>query len=210
MTQSIERMVENELSAIGIPIGESCFIIGYLDLVREKDLPTYYHSMRVGLLSSKIARHLGLDEKTLLIAGLTHDIGKVLIEKDILQKKGVLTEKEMEKIKGHPVYSYELLKDKYRTCAEIVLRHHKYQSNSYPKEDQGADKFSPDMRSRIEDCAKALSLADIYDALTTRVNYRLNKDRLSKEEVKSILLKEKPYISSIITDLYAKGILGES
>lgn len=208
--QSIERMVENELGAVGVPMRESCFIMGYLGMVREKDLPTYYHSMRVGLLSSKIARHLGLDEKTLLIAGLTHDVGKVLIEKDILQKKGVLTEKEMGEIKSHPVYSYELLKDKYRTCAEIVLRHHKYQSNSYPKEDQGADKFSPDMLSRIEDCAKALSLADVYDALTTRVNYRLNKDRLGKEEVKSILLKEKPYISSIITDLYAKGILGES
>lgn len=208
MIQSIERMVENELSAIGVPIKESCFIIGYLDLVREKDLPTYYHSIRVGLLSSKIAGHLGLDEKTLLISGLTHDVGKVLIEKDILQKKGVLTEKEMGEIKGHPVHSYELLKDKYRTCAEIVLRHHKYQSNSYPEEDQGADRFAPNMLSRIEDYAKMLSLADAYDALTTRVNYRLNKDRLGKEEVKSVLLKEKHYISSIVTDLYAKGVLG--
>lgn len=210
MTQSIERMVENELSAIGVPMGESCFITGYLDLVREKDLPTYYHSIRVGLLSSKIARHLGLDEKTLLIAGLTHDVGKVLIEKDILQKKGVLTEKEMEEIKGHPLYSYELLKDKYRTCAEIVLRHHRYQSNSYPKDDQSITELTSDVRSKIDDYARILSIADAYDALTTRCNHRLNKKKLSGEEVKSILLEDKPGASRIITDLYAKGILGES
>lgn len=207
MVQTIEKILEKELNGIGVPLREESFILSYLDLVREYDLSTYYHSIRVCLLSLKIARHLDLDEKTLLLAGLTHDVGKVLIKKDILQKKDALTEKEMEQIKNHPVYSYELLKDKYRLCAEVVLRHHRYQPNSYPNDDQSITELASDVRSKIDDYARILSIADAYDALTTRVNHRLNKKKLSGEEVKSILLKDKPDASGVIADLYANRIL---
>ncbi|PIZ05396.1 MAG: hypothetical protein COY57_07540, partial [Flavobacteriales bacterium CG_4_10_14_0_8_um_filter_32_5] len=74
----------------------------YLNVLKAKDEATYEHSIRVGLLASRIGRHMHLDEKALFFAGTLHDIGKTLIDPETLQKTEGFDDKDMAEMKKHP------------------------------------------------------------------------------------------------------------
>ncbi len=151
-----------------------------IQAVEEKDRYTRGHSERVTIFSLKIAQKLGLDQRQLDIikyAGYLHDIGKIGIDINILQKKGKLDAAEYDLVKNHPLIGeriiapIEFLKN-VRGC--ISQHHERYDGFGYPLGIKGTD-------MGLE--ARILSVADAYDAMITDRPYRraMSKDRALAE-----------------------------
>jgi putative nucleotidyltransferase with HDIG domain len=137
--------------------------------VEAKDPYTNGHSMRVRRYSCRMAERLGLSEKrieNLRIAAELHDIGKIGIEEGILNKPGRLTDDEYDKIKQHPEIGVKIIKDIsfLKEASKIILNHHeRYDGAGYPQGRKNGDIM---LESQI------LSLADVFDALTSERPYR--------------------------------------
>ena len=127
------------------------------------------HSERVSKLCRKIGQAMKLDDemiKELEITGLMHDIGKIAINNDILNKPGKLTDSEFEEIKKHPEISYHILKsaDVYTRLAEYVLSHHeRWDGKGYPRGLSGED---------IPLVSRIITVADAYEAMTAIRTYK--------------------------------------
>jgi putative nucleotidyltransferase with HDIG domain len=97
------------------------------------------HAEKVSQLSRSIGEVLNLDVevlKELEIAGLLHDIGKIALNENVLNKPDKLTEMEYEQIKRHPEIGYQILKsvDVYTKLADYVLSHHeRWDGKGYPR-----------------------------------------------------------------------------
>lgn len=144
-------------------------MINMIDLKVFDDY-TFYHSVNVAVLSIVIGVALNLNKKELFNLGLSsmlHDIGKVFIPKEILNKPGKLSEDEFEIIKTHSTVGYQYLKDHFNipSAAYIgILQHHeRYDGRGYPSEAKG---------KKISIFGKIISVADVYDALTSNRPYR--------------------------------------
>ncbi|OGO77285.1 MAG: hypothetical protein A2Y23_02595 [Clostridiales bacterium GWB2_37_7] len=148
----------------------------YIDTVKSlsqaievKDPYTQGHSMRVGEYAVALGKRLKLSNKkleNLKMAAILHDIGKIGIEESILNKPGKLTEEEFDKIKTHPENGYKIIQDIefLKDVSEIVLNHHeKMDGTGYPN-----GKRQDEIRKE----AAILSIADVYDALTSDRPYR--------------------------------------
>ncbi|WP_129409170.1 HD domain-containing phosphohydrolase [Marinitoga lauensis] len=154
-----------------------------LALVAEAhDDITGQHIYRVGELASFVAKKLGLsDEKILEIREFAplHDIGKIFIPLEILNKKTRLTDEEFEIMKKHTIYAKRLLgNDPYfETALKIALYHHeKYNGGGYPFNLKGDE---------IPIEAQIVSIVDVYDALRSKRPY---KDAFSHEKTLKIIL----------------------
>lgn len=140
-----------------------------IEINQDVDIYHLTHGIRVRTISLNIAKHLGLDTKELKaisICSIFHDIGKNKIPDSILNKCGALNKEERKIIEKHPVYSYEyMLKSKYpKSYASIVRGHHeKLDGSGYP------DNLSGD---QIPIHTRIITIADIYDALTSHRPYR--------------------------------------
>lgn len=138
------------------------------------------HSERVSMLCRKIGEAMKLDEevlKELEITGLMHDIGKIAINKDVLNKPGKLTEMEFEEMKKHPEISYRILKsaDVYTMLAEYVLSHHeRWDGKGYPRGLTG---------EVIPLVSRVITVADAYEAMTANRPY---KEPLSHKMIVSV------------------------
>lgn len=207
--------LEEELDAMFAGLGTTGenreLINNYLRILKIKDQATYEHSVRVGLLSVKIARHMHLDPKALLFAGTLHDIGKILIMPETLKKTAGFNEQDMELIRKHPEYTYNLLRGIHEFSAEVALRHHRFQENGYPRRlPKSKIPFSANTQIMIDFFARILSLADFYDAITSRVNDKFgDKRKLAPDEVKPIIIMKNQDQRYLIEDLYVNGIFGE-
>jgi putative nucleotidyltransferase with HDIG domain len=133
--------------------------------LRVYDEYTYTHSINVTVLAAAIGQFLGLPEaelRPLGLAALFHDVGKANIPIEVLNKPGRLDAREFTVMKRHPLESYEILKDKGALAAQvlpaIVEHHEKYDGSGYPRGLSGED---------ISMFARIVSLADVYDALTS-------------------------------------------
>jgi len=137
--------------------------------VEAKDPYTNGHSIRVSEYACKLAERIDLPQKKiedLKIAAILHDIGKIGVEENILNKPGRLTEEEFEKIKQHPEIGVKIIKDIdfLKGVSSIILSHHeRYDGTGYP---EGRKIESILLESQI------LSLADVFDALTSERPYR--------------------------------------
>ncbi len=137
--------------------------------IEAKDPYTKGHSQRVMRYSLLIGKKLGLSEeslKTIKLAGLLHDVGKIGIPEAIITKKGPLNEKEYKIMKKHPYIGYLIVKDidYLKSGIPFVLYHHeKLDGSGYPyglKED------------KIPLFARIAAVADFFDALTSDRPYR--------------------------------------
>lgn len=148
-----------------------------ISLVRLKqaDEYTYMHSVAVSALMIALARQLDLDEAQVQkagVAGLMHDIGKLLIDEKLLNKSGRLTDDEFARIRLHPVLGAQLLLDSdSEACPEIYdvcLHHHeKYDGSGYPKQLKG---------QQISLLARMAAVCDVYDATTSNRPYKKGWD----------------------------------
>ncbi|MFC1962238.1 diguanylate cyclase [Chloroflexota bacterium] len=137
--------------------------------VDAKDHHTYGHSKKVSKYATEIAEALGYTrEQTERVrtAALLHDIGKIGISDNILTKRGPLTDEEYELIQAHPALGVSILKhvDGLRACLAAVQYHHEhYDGSGYPAGLKGQN---------IPIDARILSVADAYDAMTSKRPYR--------------------------------------
>ncbi|HBT50495.1 MAG TPA: hypothetical protein DEA49_00025 [Petrotoga sp.] len=150
-------------------------------LAESHDENSKKHIYRVSVLSAFFAEKLGLPkeqvEKIRDFSPL-HDVGKLFVPAEILNKPGKLNEKEWEEIKKHPLYADNLLEGSYfETARKIALYHHeRYDGNGYP------------FRLRDEQIpieAQIVGLVDVYDALRSKRSY---KEAFSHREAVEILL----------------------
>lgn len=138
--------------------------------IDAKDDYTKHHSYRVASYAVAIAKELGWkknDVEGIYVAGLLHDIGKIIIDRNIINKGEDLTAPELCEIKKHPQVSYDILskvKFPWKNVEHIVRHHHeRLDGTGYP------DAL---MSPQLSDGVKILALADAFDAMTTDRPYR--------------------------------------
>ncbi|MBN2408942.1 MAG: HD-GYP domain-containing protein [Candidatus Aminicenantes bacterium] len=147
--------------------------------IDARDTHTLGHSTRVAGLSVELGRELDLSApelEDLEIACLFHDVGKIKIPDSILQKKGRLTTAEQREMRRHPEYGAEILAKAPSLLKYIpaVKYHHEwFDGTGYPDGLSGG---------KIPKAAAIISLADVYDAMTSDRPYR---DALSEEEARA-------------------------
>ncbi|MCX7883093.1 MAG: HD-GYP domain-containing protein [Brevinematales bacterium] len=143
-----------------------------LNLLEAKsfDETTYTHMINVSLLSILFGKKLNYNEtglKVLGLAGLLHDIGKILISPEILNKTSPLTEAETDILRKHPIYGYELLRrysDYGGIVQKIVLLHHeKVSGKGYPFGLRG---------EQMGEASQIVSICDLFDSITSDHPYR--------------------------------------
>lgn len=140
-----------------------------LNNMRALDDSVYAHSLNVALISRMLGRWLKLDNHNLDVltcAGLFHDIGKVLIPEEVLNKSGKLTDEEFALIKSHPKKGYDILKpqniDSHIKKAAL-MHHERCDGSGYPS---GLEE------DLIDEYAMIVGIADVYDAMTAARSYR--------------------------------------
>src|SRR5229473_2363326 len=143
-----------------------------------KDRYTQGHSVRVGKYSEIIAREMGWTDDAvegIAIAGYLHDIGKLIVDLNVLNSPGRFNAKESKEMSRHPAAGYEILSPISHPYADIPLmaryHHERIDGNGYPDGLKG-DEIPPG--------AKIVTLADSFDAMTTDRPYR---KRLPLEDV---------------------------
>ncbi len=144
-------------------------MLNMLDL-SSYDNYTCSHSLNVGILSIVLAMGMGFPRSETVGIGagaLLHDIGKVFINKSILQKNGPLTNEEYEIVKKHPKDGYDYISKRYhiplRHCTTILDHHEKFDGTGYPSGKIGTD---------ISIFGRICAVADVYDALSSKRPYR--------------------------------------
>ena len=171
LNAQLKHALESTVNALGV-------------IVAQKDPYTAGHNERVARISMALGLSMGLPKnriETLRVAGNLHDIGKISVPGEILNKPGKLTPEEYEQVKIHPETGFEILKDIpfHGPVAEIVLQHHeRYDGTGYPR---GLKRDEALLEARI------LSVADIYEALTSDRPYRRG---LPHEQVVAHIVRE--------------------
>ena len=137
--------------------------------IDAKDNYTSGHSTRVAKYAREIAKRMGKDEKTqnsIYFMGLLHDIGKIGIKDDIINKPGRLTEEEFFNIKRHSTIGYDILRDMSEVSdieKSARWHHERYDGTGYPDGLKGEE---------IPEYARIICVADAYDAMTSKRSYR--------------------------------------
>jgi diguanylate cyclase (GGDEF)-like protein/PAS domain S-box-containing protein len=161
------------------------------------------HTERVSQYSEAIAKAMGLSEQAvndIKSAGVLHDIGKIIIPPEILNKPGRLTDEEYAIVKRHSETGYQILKssDEYAKLAEYVLYHHeRWDGSGYP---QGLKGEEIPLQSRI------ISVADAYEAMTAIRPYQITQ---TKEAATAELLRcAGTQFDPRIVDVFVRQVLG--
>lgn len=185
--QKLERMNNNIVKALARTID-------------AKDRYTNGHSQRVANYSVEIAKRMGKSEKecaNIYLAALMHDVGKIRVPEEVINKPGKLTEEEFEQIKLHPVTGFHILKDIYeeqQIATGAKYHHERYDGNGYPNGIEGEN---------IPEIARIIGVADSYDAMASNRSYR---KALPQEVVRSEIEKGKgtqfdPEIADIMLEM---------
>ena len=153
-------------------------ILGGLDIFTDA------HVQGVVDTTAKICEEMGMPYEKLkkcVLCAYLHDVGKIHIPSEILQKNGKLTDEEFAKMKQHTEYGYDICMryNQFRDLAPIVRAHHESLDGSgYPDGLKG---------DQIPEEAKLIKVADVYDALTKRRQY---KEGFKKSKAIDILLED--------------------
>lgn len=144
-------------------------IFDMLHNLRLYDDATYTHCINVALITNIIAQWLKWSDEEIELAtqsGLFHDIGKLLIPDSIITKPGQLTDDEYVIVKTHPQKGYDALKNKdisSHVKNAALMHHERCDGTGYPLKLRGP---------QIDKFAKAVAIADVYDAMTSARYYR--------------------------------------
>lgn len=177
-------------------------------MMKEKDDYLFVHSINVALLSILVGRWLNLDRELvqhLGTAGFLHDIGKVKVPNDILNKPGSLTKEEFGIMQQHTKFGYDMVKDwEWVTpeMAEAVFAHHeRLDGSGYPL---GVTDNQIGMFARI------VAVADVYDAITSSRSYANKRSPYNAAEIlwEESFGKLDPRASKIFFDRVANFYIG--
>ncbi len=151
--------------------------------IDAKDRYTHGHSTRVAALSRRMAEEAGFsahDCDQIYFAALLHDVGKIGVPDEIINKEGRLTDAEFEQIKRHPLLGYQILSSIRQSPALSVgahYHHERYDGKGYPDGLRGEE---------IPETARIIAVADAYDAMNSTRSYR---GQLSPEKTRRELLE---------------------
>ncbi len=151
--------------------------------IKEKDPHTFYHCLRVGRGSRRLAKAAGLNEfeqAVLEFSGMFHDVGKVGIADSVLLKPGRLTVEEIEEMKSHTIKSASIIEPLthipfFRLLQPGIRYHHeKIDGTGYPYGLEG---------DKIPMAARLIAVVDTFDAMTNTRPYRkaLPMEKVKKE-----------------------------
>ncbi|MAZ87036.1 MAG: metal-dependent phosphohydrolase [Cellvibrionaceae bacterium] len=141
----------------------------WMSKMRNEDEYTAEHCLNVCILAISFGRHLGYEEEALQhigLCGLLHDVGKMKIPPEILNKPDRLTDKEFKMIKAHTVHGRNLLMTapgSYHGVVDVAYSHHeRLDGNGYPRGLKA---------SGISEFSRIVAIADAYDAMTAKRVY---------------------------------------
>lgn len=201
------KEIENSVETLLEQVFSITDIFRHMRLMKDKDDYLFTHSINVSLLSILIGRWLKCTEEEIRLlgmAGMLHDIGKIYISNDILNKPGKLTPEEFEEVKKHPILGYNLVtqnEDLNENIAKAVLMHHeRLDGSGYPMGTKG----------KINFYAAVVAVADVYDALTSNRAYA---SKLSPYTAADILWQESfgkldPRIAKVFYDRVTNFYVG--
>lgn len=155
------------------------------DAIDAKDNYTNGHSGRVAIYSKEIAKRYSYDEKKqekIFMMGLLHDVGKIGVPDELINKPGKLTDEEFSRIQKHPAIGSKILsniKEMPELAAGAKWHHERYDGKGYPEGLSGED---------IPEEARIIAVADAYDAMASNRSYR---GALPQEVVRSEIEKGK-------------------
>lgn len=168
-----------------------------MSIIEVKDPYTIGHAKRVMDLSTQLAKYMKLNSKDIeqiKIAAILHDIGKIGIPDDILNKDSGLTAMEYEVVKTHPEIGLKILNEisDFNDVSELMYHHHeRYDGKGYPNGFKGDE---------IRFGAQIIQITDAYDAMTSERAYRKPFD---KDKALSIIESERgQQFHPIITDCF--------
>jgi putative nucleotidyltransferase with HDIG domain len=165
----------------------------FLDVVRRwgesiesKDRYTQGHCVRVADLACALWERVSPADATarfwFRIGALLHDVGKLLVPEEVLNKPGRLDEYEWELVRRHPSAGVELLADiefPWDVCPIVQSHHERWDGKGYPDGLAG---------SAIPLTARVVCIADVYDALTSKRSY---KERFGNEEAMAVMRRDR-------------------
>lgn len=162
--------VEPVVSSVSKSMDDNPAVFISVTRLKSRDEVTFVHSLSVSALMILFSRHLGLNEEvvqTLGTAGLLHDVGKLEIPLEVLNKEGRLSEDEMKLIRDHPAKGHEIL-SRQEGMSDIVLdvclnHHERIDGKGYPR------KLS---HGQISLHARLAAICDVYDAITSVRPYK--------------------------------------
>ncbi len=168
--------------------------------IDAKDTYSHGHSLRVAEYSRMIAQNMGKDEEEcyrIYYTALLHDVGKIGISDNIINKKGKLTKEEYDVIKEHPVMGFQILSSisEYPYLSIGAHYHHeRYDGKGYPDGLTG---------KTIPEIARIISVADSYDAMSSNRSYRsaIPQHLIREEIVKGRGSQFDPEIADIMLKL---------
>lgn len=179
--QKIERTMENAEAGmykekmLNRKTISSHMINTIIETLHNKNLREKRHSITVSGICHDIGKAMKMPEtevRKLKEAGFLHDIGKIVLDEDILNKEGALTEEGKIEMQQHPIIGYRILNlfDDTLDLAEGVLNHHEnWDGSGYPKGLKGEE---------IPKLARVIRVAETYDAMTNK----LKKNPMDKKE----------------------------
>ncbi|MGZ9244352.1 MAG: HD-GYP domain-containing protein [Gemmatirosa sp.] len=157
----------------------------FAEIIDAKSPYTYRHSTNVADFAQRIGAMAGMDAtacKRLWRAGMLHDVGKLGVSNSILDKNGPLTDEERRAVNAHPRFTWEIL-SRVRAFSDFArlaaLHHEKLDGSGYPWGLTG---------EALDQSARVLVVADIYEALTADRPYRAG---MTPEQAFALLAKDR-------------------
>lgn len=176
-------------------------MINMIDLKVFDDY-TYFHSVNVAVLSIVLGVSMGLKKQALNdlgVGAILHDIGKIFVNKQILCKNGSLTDDEFVEIKKHSQFGYDYIKREFNMSQSArlgILDHHeRFDGGGYP---------NSIMRDEISLFGRIISIADVYDAMTSDRSYR--KAIIPSEVIEYIMGNSETIFDPELVDVFIKKI----
>ncbi len=177
-SEVVKKTQENELLAMQV-------VKTLADTIDAKDAYTNGHSSRVAEYASEIARRYGYNNKhvdKIYMMGLLHDVGKIGVPDEVINKPAKLTDEEFELIKAHPAIGANILENITAMPGLSIgarWHHERYDGKGYPDGLKGDD---------IPEEARIIAVADAYDAMTSNRSYR---GYMAQEKVREQLVSGK-------------------
>ena len=187
-TEHSERLTMQALKTLAVTID-------------AKDKYTNGHSVRVAEYARELVKRSGGSEKeqeTIYYIGLLHDIGKIGVPLEIINKPSKLTDEEFAVIKSHPVIGADILRNIAMEIPDIEVgarwHHERYGGGGYPDNLQG---------DAIPKIARIISVADAYDAMTSKRSYRevLSQQYVRNEFVEKSGIQFDPYYAKLMVEM---------
>lgn len=205
LEQVAQRAEENRRLYEELRTIYSATVRAFAAAIDVKDKYTQGHSERVGRYSEIIARELGWSEEEvegIQIAGYLHDIGKLVVDRDIINAPYAINAKESSELNRHPAAGYEILAPINHPYADIPLmakyHHERLDGRGYP--DGLVDE-------QIPIGAKIVSLADSFDAMTTDRPYR--RRRSFEDVVRDLRQNSGKQFDGKVVAAFARAMLKE-